>query len=297
MELATIGIIVIAVIATILFLLVLAAVAITFYNYVILGIRIRPESEDPSRLEGFTVGPDYFCMTRSCEVVVNYHIYNGSDDEDPAAELILLHPDGTQELISEALTFGTTFAGDDPIWTEGPGAYTFLLKLTGVSSVTGEAEIERTVVALADGDMIRNYAAVTSTEKPWTEATRVFEVTNSLDEPPRDRRVVTMCTRGMQLSSVTYASGLSVEGAAGTWDPTLEVKGFRPDGTPLFHFESMTPGDTEDLPLIELTGNIRLSSTVRTTEDNRYPDSGTLRWRLDLKVHCPPRIPAVGEIG
>ena len=233
------------------------------------------------------VTPDMLCPTSGCSASVAFS--TTTEAENASATLSVVTPAGRTVDLASSLNGELTFAGDDPIFSDGSGVYNFRFEATNLQ---GEDLTRRDTVTL----MARHGTTLPYTSSVQFSANSTeYERMSALDvlvlgegDFGKGHHRFTFCNKSTVLAGIHYGSG----GVAGYSDAlSVTVYNLR---TGAAHAAAiMNPGD--DLivdPAISIADSAAVEMIMTAYTDgvgaaaNSFPIGSTVQWSIYPKLDC-----------
>lgn len=238
---------------------------------------------DPLR---FDMSPKIICSKQECSVEIDYMVQ--SSQPAAAVSLSVLTPSNNTIVISDQLQLQQSIAGNDAIWNDGPGQYTFTWRATGLQQgnitnvhdvhiipPTGGTMLDFISFAFGANDQNRRVAGDIAVFGSVPGASALSDVkVRSLDT----------CEKYMTLSSIRYVSG----GLAG-YPNELSIQISDGTGQPR-GYAILTPQSGSDtLTLsnpIPIQDGIAIQSQMSSGTGPEFPIGQNITWDLEYTFNC-----------
>lgn len=238
---------------------------------------------DPLR---FDMSPKIICSKQECSVEIDYMVQ--SSQPAAAVSLSVLTPSNNTIVISDQLQLQQSIAGNDAIWNDGPGQYTFTWRATGLQQgnitnvhdvhiipPTGGTMLDFISFAFGANDQNRRVAgdiAVFGTASGTSAASGI------------KARTLDTCEKYMSLSSIRYVSG----GIAG-YPNELSVQVI--DGAGQAHGTAilLPQSGSDTLKLsnpLPIQNGIAIESLMPSGAGPEFPIGQSIPWDLEYTFKC-----------
>lgn len=239
----------------------------------------------PDRIR-FDMSPKIICSKQECSVEIDYMVQ--SSRAAAAVSLTVLTPSNNTVVISDQLQLQQSIAGDDAIWNDGPGQYTFTWRATGLQQVD-ITNVHDVHVIPPTGGTMRDFISFTFDAN--TQNRRVAGDIAVFGSVPGASalsgvkvRALDTCEKYMTLSSIRYVSG----GLAG-YPNELSVQVINGTGQ-LQGSAILVPQPGSDTLVlsnpIPIQDGIAIQSQMSSGTGPEFPIGQSIPWDLEYTFKC-----------
>jgi hypothetical protein len=265
---------------------ILVVLAMAYVVYLIAQASARSwENVSIERINAFSVEPNFICNSGACLVDIAYNI--DTNQANSQATLTMIGPKGTQRVLATTLTFSLSTNGADPtFWSDGPGAYTFELHLTG--NLVGSTSELRGATLFQNGGEITHDARVDMAQMDDLQNARdSFRVAELHRFKGTEH---TICSKSALITGVRYVNG-GIFGHPRALDVTLR----NDQGVIIRDFLGMQPGDQVTInPPLDIANGIQIDGLMvggstgapPLSQPNPFSPSDIVPWELEIFVGC-----------
>lgn len=249
------------------------------------GIPGRGNVPAPDRIR-FDMSPTIICSKQECSVEIDYMVQ--SSRAAAAVSLTVLTPSNNTIVISDQLQLQLDIAGDDAIWNDGPGQYTFTWRATGLQQ-SDIINVHDVHVIPPTGGTMRDFISFTFDAN--TQNRRVAGDIAVFGSVPgasalSDVKVRSLdtCEKYMTLSSIRYVSG----GLAG-YPNELSIQISDGTGQPR-GYAILTPQSGSDTLTLSnpmpIQDGIAIQSQMSSGTGPEFPIGQSITWDLEYTFNC-----------